>query len=53
MSEDELARLFEPSRRANLGLYIAKGIVEAHGGSLRVASAPEAGTTFVVTLPRA
>jgi signal transduction histidine kinase len=34
-----------------LGLYIAKGIVERHGGSIGVESAEEQGTTFWFTLP--
>jgi signal transduction histidine kinase len=34
-----------------LGLYIARSIAEAHGGSLSVASAPGRGATFTVTLP--
>ncbi len=34
-----------------LGLYISRRIVEAHGGSIRVASAPDAGATFTVELP--
>lgn len=34
-----------------LGLYIAKGIVEAHGGRLWVHSAPPDGATFCFTLP--
>ncbi|HZU83272.1 MAG TPA: ATP-binding protein, partial [Polyangiaceae bacterium] len=34
-----------------LGLYITRQIVEAHGGSIRVASRPGEGTTFVVELP--
>ena len=34
-----------------LGLYIARSIVEAHGGSLAVASARGRGATFTVTLP--
>jgi PAS domain S-box-containing protein len=35
-----------------MGLYITRQIVEAHGGSVRVASAPGAGSTFTVELPR-
>ena len=34
-----------------LGLFIARSIVEAHGGSLDVSSRPEAGATFILTLP--
>jgi signal transduction histidine kinase len=35
-----------------LGLYISRRIAEAHGGSIRVQSAPGAGATFIVELPR-
>ena len=35
-----------------LGLYVVRQIVEAHGGAVRVASAPGAGTAFTVELPR-
>lgn len=40
-------------RRAGvgLGLSIAKGIAESHGGAIRVESAPGRGARFVVTLP--
>ena len=41
------------SAGAGLGLYIAKGIVEAHGGSLRAHSVPGNGATFAFTLPLA
>jgi signal transduction histidine kinase len=35
-----------------LGLFIAKGIVEAHGGAIAVTSRVGEGTTFSFTLPR-
>jgi signal transduction histidine kinase len=35
-----------------LGLYNVRRIVEAHGGTIRVESAPDAGALFVVSLPR-
>jgi signal transduction histidine kinase len=38
---------------AGLGLAIAKGIVDEHGGELRVTSAEGVGTTFTVALPYA
>jgi signal transduction histidine kinase len=34
-----------------LGLYIAKGLVKAHGGRLWCESVPDEETTFVFTLP--
>ncbi len=36
---------------AGLGLAIAKGLVEAHGGTIRAESAPGQGTKIVFTLP--
>jgi signal transduction histidine kinase len=36
-----------------LGLYIVEQIVRAHGGTVKVTSTPDAGTTFEVTLPLA
>jgi PAS domain S-box-containing protein len=58
---DLMPRLFEPFRRGEierrggglgLGLFIARGIVEGHGGSIEVTSAEGAGTVFRVVLPR-
>jgi hypothetical protein len=34
-----------------LGLYIARAIVEAHGGSISVQSEPGAGTSFRIEMP--
>ncbi len=38
---------------SGLGLWISRGLVEAHGGSLDVASQAGAGSTFSFTLPTA
>lgn len=55
---DELPRVFEryrqgPRRRggAGLGLAIVKGLVEAHGGTVTVASVAGAGARFEIRLP--
>ena len=56
-----LPHIFERYRQADdtaskgrgLGLFIVKGIVEAHGGSVGVETVPERGTTFFFDLPRA
>lgn len=56
--EELLGRVFDPfvttkedGKGVGLGLAVVYGIVEAHGGQIDVKSSPDAGTTFVVTLP--
>jgi signal transduction histidine kinase len=61
IAAEDLPRVFErfyrgdPARTreagAGLGLALARGIVEAHGGNIRVASTPGSGSCFTVTLP--
>jgi len=59
IARDKQAAIFEQFERAapahvgglGLGLFIARKIVTAHHGSIRVESAPGEGATFVVELP--
>jgi signal transduction histidine kinase len=45
--------LSEPSSHSvGLGLYIAREITEAHGGTIQATSSKHSGTTFTVLLPR-
>jgi two-component system sensor histidine kinase KdpD len=58
---DAIPHLFDAFYRApgrestasgsGLGLAVAKGLVEAHGGSIRAANRPEGGASFAFTLP--
>ena len=58
MSDEELPRIFERfykgpgSSGSGLGLTIARGLVEAHGGTIRAESRLGTGTTIVCSLPR-
>ncbi len=62
ISKGEQRRLFEKffqpktpasfaHRGTGLGLAIVKEIVQLHGGTIRVSSEPNRGTTFIVSLP--
>ena len=60
IAKDDIPMLFdpyhwrsesEPHRGAGLGLAIAKGIVEAHGGHIALETEPQAGNVFIFTIP--
>jgi two-component system sensor kinase FixL len=56
LSDDALASIFEPfyttkRQGLGLGLWICRGIVTAHGGTLDARCNPERGMTFSTTLP--
>ena len=56
ISEDAQAYIFTPyfttkPSGTGLGLAIVHQIVEGHGGSIRVDSAPDSGAEFTITLP--
>ncbi|WP_420821746.1 ATP-binding protein [Pyxidicoccus trucidator] len=60
LAREDTGRIFERFERAvsprhyggmGLGLYVAKQIIEAHGGTIVVRSQPGQGSTFTVVLP--
>ena len=61
IAPEELERIFEKFYRGRktsartegtgMGLAIAKGIIEAHGGKIRAENRPGGGTEISVTLP--
>ena len=58
MDDEQLGQIFSPffttkERGTGLGLAITRKIVEGHGGQIHAESAPGAGTTLHLRLPRA
>jgi len=63
MSPEYMEILFQPFSReerpgvsrlpgAGLGLHITRGLIEAHGGEVRLTSQPDQGTTVWLVMPR-
>ncbi len=55
-SQEALDQVFEPffttkSGGLGLGLYIARSIIEAHGGVIRALKNPDCGLTMLISLP--
>jgi two-component system sensor histidine kinase FlrB len=57
IDEENLPHIFEPffstkaEKGTGLGLWVSQGIVQAHGGSIKLRSRRGRGTTFSVALP--
>jgi signal transduction histidine kinase len=60
ISEEHLKRVFDPffttkstGEGTGLGLYVSHGIIQEHGGEIRIESEPQQGTLFRILLPLA
>jgi signal transduction histidine kinase len=58
ISDEHVEKIFEPgftthAGSSGLGLAVCKKVIEQHGGTIRVHSAPRLGTTFSLILPLA
>ncbi len=58
ITTENLQHIFDPffstkqeQRGTGLGLWVSQGIVQQHGGQIKVRSRPGAGSTFTVALP--
>jgi two-component system NtrC family sensor kinase len=57
IAEEHLPHIFEPffstkdEKGTGLGLWVSQGIVQTHGGSIKLRSREGRGTTFTVALP--
>jgi|GEM_PF-1757224 len=52
---DTIYQVYFTTKKAGsgLGLYVARLVLESHGGDIRVESAPDSGARFCLSLPRA
>lgn len=57
IDSEHLPHIFEPffstkeQKGTGLGLWVSYGIVQSHGGTIKVRSRPRRGTTFSISLP--
>jgi len=58
IADEDIAHIFEPfystkteSKGTGLGLWVSMGIVQSHGGQIKVRSRRGRGTTFTIALP--